>query len=93
MIIFLKDNYSSAIDSQKIFNVKIDVFYPLISLLFLGNFLFLINFFIPLNNSWLLLAFLALSLILTNFKEKFQIYDYKLWFIKHVFTPVSISIS
>jgi hypothetical protein len=54
-----------SLDSAKIFNVSIFYFYPIIGLLSLGNFAFLLNFIIPLEQTllWILTPLIALNLM------------------------------
>ena len=53
------------IDSAKIFNVNISYFYPVIGILSLGNFAFLLNFITPLEQTllWIFLPLLGLNLL------------------------------
>ena len=60
---------------KNIFKINSTIFYPLIGLVFLGNFLIFINFFLPLKNVWVLILLGSLLFInLLNVNLKVDIY-------------------
>ncbi len=52
---------------EKIFNVNVKIVYPLIGIVMFGNFLVIVNFFIPLNSPFVILF--SILIILPNFKK------------------------
>lgn len=63
LIIFLK---KIAIDDLKIAGLNIYIFYPVLGIIIFGNYLFLLNFFLPLNT---LLIFLILLMLFPNLQS------------------------
>ena len=61
LIIF---NKFKSVDEIKIFNLNIYIFYPVFGLIFLGNYLFIFNFFLPIGNN---LVYIFLLLLFANF--------------------------
>ena len=60
-------------DNSKIFETSLIVFYPLLGLIIFGNYMFLVNFFLPINN---LLILPTISIVLLcNFYEKINLYS------------------
>ena len=63
LFLFKKD---IKIDENKILNLDIQIIYPIVGLIFLGNYLVIFNFFLPIKSN---LTFLVLSLILINIRS------------------------
>lgn len=60
-------------DNSKIFETSLIVFYPLLGLIIFGNYMFLVNFFFPINN--LLILPTISIMLLCNFYEKINLYS------------------
>ena len=58
------------IDYLKIFNLPINLFYPILGVILFGNILFIVNFIFPIGNNFLI--FLVFSIQLLNFMKKFN---------------------
>ncbi len=71
------------VDELLIFDTKITLFYPILGMFYLGNALFIVNFFLPLNNK-IMIGLLFLPILL-NIKNKF--YNLNL---RDIFTQLSI---
>ncbi len=85
---------NSYVDSLRIFNTDIRILYPLIGIIFLGNILFLGNFFLPLKSNFFFV--ITLLALLINFKEKdFSILNKNLFinFNLYFFIPVILFVS
>ena len=63
LLLLTQNKVAEPIDSKQIYGVGYDVFYSVIALFFIGNLLFLINFFSPLDNSFPFLIIVCLVLI------------------------------
>ncbi len=93
LLFFSSNKNSDNFDSRSYSGIKYDTFYSIFSLLFFGNLLFIINFFLPLENSFYILFIFSFLLFLYNFKEKFVIKDFNGLLIKHLFIPIILSIT
>ena len=51
---------------NKVFGININIFYPILGLIYLGNFLIILNFFLPLNS---LSTYILLLPVLVNIKS------------------------
>lgn len=60
-------------DNSKIFETSLIVFYPLLGLIIFGNYMFLVNFFFPINNLMILPTISIM--LLCNFYEKINLYS------------------
>ncbi len=74
---------NTKIDELFIFDTKITVFYPILGMFYLGNTLFIINFFSPLDNR--ILVLLLFTPILLNIKRKFLNLN-----LREIFTQLSV---
>ena len=80
--------------SEIISDIKIQYFYPLISLFFIGNLIIFINFFYPIRYFVIPLIALSLSFIVYDiFKNKFEEYFNLENLISFIFTPGFLGIS
>ncbi len=80
--------------SEIISDIKIQYFYPLISLFFIGNLIIFINFFYPIKYFVIPLIALSLSFIVYDiFKNKFEEYFNLENLISFIFTPGFLGIS
>ena len=70
LIIFSK---KIEIDSLKVVGLNVYIFYPVLGIIVFGNYLFLLNFFLPLNT---FLIFLILLMLIPNF---YSVPSYKLF--------------
>lgn len=89
-VIFTRLNNSKPLGRIKIFDSNIVIFYPILGMFFLGNFLFLVNFIFPINSN-LVLTFFIFGFIFNfrdrNIKEEFYIS------LKYLFIHLIISVS
>ena len=79
--------------NEKIFEMKSNIFYPVIGIFYLGNILILLNFFVPINNIYVFL-FIFLLLI-PNFLE-FKLNSLKInieFLTKYILIPSILIIS
>ncbi len=67
-------------DNYEVSGINIQILYPIFGLFFLGNLLFIINFFIPLKNNLIYGFFL---LLLVNFRKKISFVNLKNFFISY----------
>ena len=78
-LIFLSNYFFKNIsinDNSEFFDTPIYIYYPLIGIMFFGNISFILNFFIPLKNIFVVLT---ISLVLLgNFLKKLNLYNFKL---------------
>ena len=78
-LIFLSNYFFKNIsinDNSEFFDTPIYIYYPLIGIIFFGNISFILNFFIPLKNIFVVLT---ISLVLLgNFLKKLNLYNFKL---------------
>ncbi len=93
LLLLTQNKVAEPIDSKQIYGVGYDVFYSVIALFFIGNLLFLINFFFPLDKSFPFLVIVCLVLIGANVRSKIKFITFKHWILKHLFIPMVISIS
>ncbi len=93
LIIFTTRDKTAELDSNNISGISYDTFYPIISLIFFGNFLFLINFFTSLLNIIPFVALLIILFIFINLRDLKIINNLKSFFIKHIFIPSLLSIT
>ncbi len=70
MIIFSKSFLNEKSDDIEIQGIDIQIFYPLIGMFLMGNYLNLINIFLPLKSNF---SFLFLLILFVNFYEKVNI--------------------
>ena len=77
---------------QKILNSNAYIFYPVITLFFLGNIAVLTNFFFPMNNVRNLIFIVCLLINLLNFKYKL-LFDYKDFIISNIIIPTILVVS
>ncbi len=70
MIIFSKSFLNKRSDDIEIQGIDIQIFYPLIGMFLIGNYLNLVNIFLPLKNN---LSYLFLLILFVNFYEKVNI--------------------
>ena len=88
LIIYKKTNLN-----ENIFEMKSNIFYPVIGIFYLGNVLIVLNFFVPINN--LFVFILIFLLIIPNFFE-FKFYTPKInieFFTKYILIPSILIIS
>ena len=71
---FLKNRNIETIDDFRVFGIEIHIFYPILGVIFLGNFLFMFNFFFPIKSNYFLIFYLFLFL---NFKFPLNILNLK----------------
>ena len=71
---FLKNRNIETIDDFRVFGIEIHIFYPILGVMFLGNFLFMFNFFFPIKSNYFLIFYLFLFL---NFKFPLSILNLK----------------
>ena len=93
LLLLNRNKLAEPFDSKQIYGIGYDVFYSIIALFFIGNLLFLINFFIPLDESFPLLILVCLILIIANVRSRIKFVTLKYWILKHLFLPIVISIS
>lgn len=74
LLFLMKVKSEESMDNLYIFGFKISTFYPLTGLIFLGNILFLVNYFSPIEDSLIIILLIFLTL---NFKYKFDIFQLK----------------
>ncbi len=70
MVIFSKSFLNKKSDDIEIQGIDIQIFYPLIGMFLIGNYLNLINIFLPLKSNF---SFLFLLILFVNFYEKVNI--------------------
>ena len=79
--------------NEKIFEMKSNIFYPIIGIFYLGNVLIFLNFFVPINNIYVFI-FIFLLLIPNFFEFKFNLPNINIeFFIKYVLIPSILIIS
>jgi len=93
VICLLRTRKNTKIYSNFVCGISYDVFYPLICLLFFGNFLFLINFFVPLINIIPVIVFLIVLFLLFNLRDTKTIKNLSSFTIKHILIPSILSIT
>ena len=74
------------IDNLRIFNLPMNLFYPILGLILFGNILFILNFIFPINNNSLI--FFVFSIQLLNFMKKFKFNienDFKYFIFTYIF--------
>tara|TARA_B100000674_G_scaffold498771_1_gene539278 strand:+ start:4799 stop:6463 length:1665 start_codon:yes stop_codon:yes gene_type:complete len=82
------------IDYLKIFNLPINLFYPILGVILFGNILFIVNFIFPIGNNFLI--FLVFSIQLLNFMKKFNFNienDFKYFIFTYIFINLILLIT
>ena len=86
-------NQTDKPETVKVLNTDLSIFYTIISLVFFGNLIFLINFVLSINEArFLLICLFALS-ILINIKRQFQISDKFRFIFMNSIIPLLLSFS
>lgn len=73
-----------------ILNVKVNYYYPLVGIAFFSNVLVIINFFSPLQKTWISILIVLIPLIL-NFDRSFKLKISKGWATPILFIPLLFS--
>lgn len=79
--------------NEKIFEMKSNIFYPVIGIFYLGNVLIVLNFFLPINNLFVFI-FIFLLLVPNFFELKFNSSKINIeFFAKYVLIPSILIVS
>lgn len=89
----LKKSETNKTSKEFIEGVNIEIFYPIVSLFFIGNCLVLINFFASLKTALPMIGLIIILTLLANFKEKYNIKNFKIWLIQHNLFPIILSVT
>jgi len=92
-LLFVNKSEKNVNSKKFIEGVNVDIFYPVISLFFIGNCLVLINFFSPLKTALPVIGLLIIFMLLGNLKVKFNIKNLKMWLIQHNLLPIILSVT
>ena len=92
LLIFTKFKYENH-DKKEVFGLPYYFFYILISIFFVGNLQFLLNFFLPGKVILRILYFIAALLIIYNIRLRFVINLKSLNLYVQIFIPICLSIS
>ena len=76
--------------TSHILNVKVSYYYPLVGIAFFSNVLFIINFFSPLQSTWVSVLIVLIPLIL-NFNRSFKFKISIIWAKPILFIPLIFS--
>ncbi len=77
--------------AEKLFGLDSYAFYPLITFFVLGNFSFILNFFLPIKNNFVL--YFLLIFIVLNFKRNFEKLNFRQLIISNFTIPIVLSVS
>jgi hypothetical protein len=92
-LLFVNKSEKNVNSKKFIEGVNVDIFYPVISLFFIGNCLVLINFFSPLKTALPVIGLLIIFMLMGNLKVKFNIKNLKMWLIQHNLLPIILSVT
>ena len=81
------------LDKQKIFGLRIYVFYPIISLFFISNLVFILNLFFQIKSTIPYIFSLLVLIIFLNFFYMTNVNIFKFKFLVFFVFPVFLSIS
>jgi hypothetical protein len=92
-LLFKNKSEKDVNSKQFIEGVNVDIFYPVISLFFIGNCLVLVNFFTSLKTAFPVIVLVIIFMLLGNLRVKFEIKNLKMWLIQHNLVPIILSIT
>jgi hypothetical protein len=92
LLLYTKSNHGN-LDVKEVFGLPYYFFYTLISIFFVGNLQFLLNFFLPGKVILRILYFIAALLIIYNIRLRFVINLKSLNLYLQILIPICLSIS
>ena len=92
-LFLIRKSETNAISKKFIEGVNVDIFYPILSLFFIGNCLVLINFFTSLKMALPMIGLIITLTLLANLKVKYKIKNLNNWLIQHNLFPVILSVT